>query len=146
MEKRSIPLYLQLEQIIKSKILMGEFMPGDQIPTEKDLCVTYKISSITARQAILNLVNEGMLIRRQGKGTFVTQGLKNVENLKTLHLNGNIENIIPVGLRGKVVKVLDIRKIKSPKTVAESLDLEDGLDVVRIRRTRSDNNIPVRVP
>ena len=59
MEKKSIPLYLQLEQIIKSKILIGEFTPGDQIPTEKDLCETYKISSITARQAILNLVNAG---------------------------------------------------------------------------------------
>ena len=143
MEKRSIPLYLQLEQIIKSKILIGEFMPGDQIPTEKDLCETYEISSITARQAILNLVNEGMLVRRQGKGTFVTQRPKNIENLKTLHLNGNIENIIPVGLKGKVVKVLDIAKIKIPKTVAASLGLEDGIDVVRIRRTRSDHKIPV---
>ena len=143
MEKKSIPLYLQLEQIIKSKILMGEFLPGDQIPTEKGLCKTYKISSVTARQAILNLVNEGLLVRRQGKGTFVRQGLKNIENLKTLHLNGNIESIVPVGLKGKVVKVLDIAMIKTPKTVAESLGLEDGVGVIRIRRTRSDNNIPV---
>ena len=143
MEKKSIPLYLQLEQIIKSKILIGEFTPGDQIPTEKDLCETYEISSITARQAILNLVNEGMLVRRQGKGTFVTEGLKNIENLKTLHLNGNLENIIPVGLKGKVVKVLDITTIKTPKTVAESLGLVDGAEVIRIRRTRSDKNTPV---
>jgi len=76
-KKNTVPLYFQLEQIIKSKILMGEFVPGEQISTDKDLCETYQISTITARQAILNLVNEGLLIRKQGKGTFVADGVKN---------------------------------------------------------------------
>jgi DNA-binding GntR family transcriptional regulator len=57
-----------LEQIIKSKILMGELLPGEQIPTKKEPCETYQVSTITARQAVLNLVNEGLMIRRQGKG------------------------------------------------------------------------------
>jgi len=52
LEKNNIPLYFQLEQIIKSKILTGEFTLGDRISTEKDLCQTYQVSSITARQAI----------------------------------------------------------------------------------------------
>ena len=103
MEKKSIPLYLQLEQVIKSKILVGEYMPGDQIPTEKDLCNTYEVSSVTARQAILNLVNEGLLIRKQGKGTFVTKVLKERKNIKTLHLMGDINDIIPEGLIDKKV-------------------------------------------
>ena len=53
----NIPLYFQLEQILKSKIITGDYMPGEQIPTEKDLCETYQVSSITARQALLNLVS-----------------------------------------------------------------------------------------
>ena len=142
MEKKSIPLYLQLEQVLKSKILIGEFTPGDQIPTEKELCNTYNVSSVTTRQAVLNLVNEGILVRRQGKGTFVKQGFKNLKNIKTLHLRGDIEDIVPEGVSDQPVDVLDIVKIKPPKMVVQLLDLKDGDDVIRVRRTRSDDKIP----
>lgn len=141
--KNNVPLYFQLEQIIKSKILMGEFIPGEQIPTEKDLCDAYKVSTITARQAILNLVNEGLIIRRQGKGSFVKEGLKNIKNIRTLQLRGDINDIIPEGLKTQEVKVLDIRKVVSPKKVANLLNLEGGQEVIQVRRTRSDHGIPV---
>jgi len=142
-EKRSIPLYFQLEQVIRSKILMGEFVPGEQIPTEKDFCMTYQVSSITARQAILNLVNEGLLIRRQGKGTFVTEGLRNPKNIKTLCLSGDVNDVIPEGLKAQDVKVLDIVKVKSPRRVARSLNLEDGKEIILVRRIRSENNTAI---
>jgi len=142
-KKNNIPLYFQLEQIIKSKILMGEFLPGEQIPTEKDLCETYQVSTITARQAILNLVNEGLIIRRQGKGSFVREGLKKIKNIRTLQLRGDINDIIPEGLKTQEVKVLDIRKVISPKKVANLLNIEEGQEVVQVRRTRSDHGIPV---
>lgn len=142
-KKNNIPLYFQLEQIIKSKILMGEFVFGDQIPTEKDLCQTYQVSSITARQAILNLVNEGLLIRKQGKGTFVAERLRKIKDIKTLRLSGDINDIIPEGLRSQKVKVLDINKIKTPQRVAELLQIEGDKEIIHVRRTRSDNSVPV---
>jgi len=142
-KKNNVPLYFQLEQIIKSKILMGEFLPGEQIPTEKDLCETYQVSTITARQAILNLVNEGLIIRRQGKGSFIKEGLKNIKNIKTLLLKGDINDIIPEGLETLRVKVLDIIKIISPKRVASLLNIDEGKEVVQVRRTRIDNGVPV---
>ncbi len=142
-KKNNVPLYFQLEQIIKSKILMGEFLPGEQIPTEKDLCETYQVSTITARQAILNLVNEGLIIRRQGKGSFIKEGLKNIKNIKTLLLKGDINDIIPEGLETLRVKVLDIIKIISPKRVASLLNIGEGKEVVQVRRTRIDNGVPV---
>jgi GntR family transcriptional regulator len=141
-KKTNIPLYFQLEQIIKSKILMGEFVLGDKIPTENELCKIYQVSSITARQAILNLVNEGLLMRRQGKGTFVTR-LTKKKNIKTLCLSGNLNNILPDGLKAQNVKVLDIVKMKAPKRVAKLLDIGEGKEVLQIRRTRNDNRIPV---
>lgn len=141
LERNNIPLYFQLEQIIKSKIITGEFMPGEQIPTEKDLCEIYGVSSITSRQAILNLVQEGLLIRRQGKGTFVKEGLTDIKTIKTLQLSGDLSDMIPDGLKTQKVKVLDIIKIKTPKKVAKLLDIEEGKEVVRVRRTRSDNSI-----
>jgi GntR family transcriptional regulator len=138
-EKSSIPLYFQLEQIIRSQIITGEFMPGEQILTEKTLCQTYRVSSITARQAILNLVNEGLLIRKQGKGTFVTD---EIAKIKTLPLSGKINDLISDGLKTKV-KTIDIIKIKPPKRVLNSLNLREGKEVVRVRRTRSEKSIPV---
>ena len=67
LQRNNIPLYVQLEQIVRSQIITGELMPNEQIPTDKDLAETYRVSIITTRQAILNLVNEGLLTRRQGK-------------------------------------------------------------------------------
>lgn len=142
-KRNTVPLYFQLEQIIKSKILMGEFLPGEQIPTDKNLCETYQISTITARQAILNLVNEGLLVRRQGKGTFVAGGLKNIENITTLQLSGDISDIIPRGLKTQNVKVLDIVKTKTPQKVGNLLDIGESKEVIQVRRIRSIENIPV---
>lgn len=66
-----MPLYIQLKDIIKKQILEGRFSSGEKIPTEGEYCKKYSISRITVRQAINNLVQEKMLIRKQGKGTFV---------------------------------------------------------------------------
>ena len=143
LQRNSIPLYFQLEQIIKSKILMGEFTPGDQIPTEKELCETYRVSSITARQAVLNLAGEGLLVRRQGKGTFVTEVLTGIKTIKTMRLRGDIDGIIPEGLGSQDVKVLDIIKVKAPKSVAKILGIEHENEVLQVRRTRHDKGVPV---
>ncbi|MCD6317868.1 GntR family transcriptional regulator [Candidatus Aerophobetes bacterium] len=66
-----VPLYYQLKQIIKEKILSGEWKVNERIPSESELCDEYRISRETVRHAIMELVREGMLHRKQGKGTFV---------------------------------------------------------------------------
>ncbi|TVQ40900.1 MAG: GntR family transcriptional regulator [Spirochaetaceae bacterium] len=66
-----IPLYLQLERILKDKISSGELKPGDQIPPETELCRQYRVSRITVRNAVDVLVRENLLVAQQGKGTFV---------------------------------------------------------------------------
>jgi GntR family transcriptional regulator len=141
LNNRCIPLYFQLEQIIKSKILTGEFSPGEKIPTETELCDAYQVSKITVRQAILNLVNEGLLIRKQGKGTFTRENA--VKSASTFKFSGNINNFISDGLKMKEVKPLDIIKMQSSSKVANVLNIEEGEDVVQIRRTRNFNNVPV---
>jgi len=94
--ERSVPLYLQLEQVIKSKILTGEFSPGKKIQTETELCGAYQVSKITVRQAVLNLVNEGLLVRKQGKGTFTREN--GIKSASTFKFSGNINNFIRNGL------------------------------------------------
>ncbi len=143
LEKNNIPLYVQLGQIIKSQIMTGELLAGEQIPTEKELAETYRVSSITVRQAILDLVKEGLLLRRQGKGTFVMQGLTNVKNIMTLSMRGSINEVVPEGIASQKVKVLDFTRANCPTRVAKALGLTEGTEVLRVRRTRSDNNVPV---
>jgi multiple sugar transport system substrate-binding protein len=69
----SKPFYLQLKRIIKKEVSSGELEPGDQIPTEHKLCEEFDISRTPVRQALQELVNEGVLSRQQGSGTFVSK-------------------------------------------------------------------------
>jgi GntR family transcriptional regulator len=143
LEKKNIPLYVQLEQIIKSKITTGELMPGEQIPTEKDLAETYRVSSITARQAVLNLVQEGLLLRKQGKGTFVQKGVVSTKNILTLSIKGGIKDVVPEGLASQKVEVLDKGRVSISKRIAEALETGAEQEIMLIRRMRSENGIPI---
>ena len=67
----STPLYKQVYTILKSRIANGELKPGDKIPTENELIQEYGVSRITIRAAISELVEDRVLERAQGKGTFV---------------------------------------------------------------------------
>lgn len=66
------PIYLIIENDIKAAINNGSFKSGDLIPSENELKEKYNVSRMTVRQALNNLVNEGLLFRHQGKGTFVS--------------------------------------------------------------------------
>ena len=138
---RSIPLYFQLEQILKSKILTGEFSPGEKIPTESELCETYQVSKITVRQAILNLVNQRLLVRKQGKGTFTRE--RAGESASTFRFSGNINDFISDGLKMNEVKTIGITRKQASSKVAKLLRIEEGEEVVEIRRTRNFNKSPV---
>ena len=77
----SIPLYLQLKDLIIDKILNGDYAPNTQIPSEQELCEMYDISRPTVRQAVNELTSCGYLYKQKGKGTFV-YGRKNVIDIK----------------------------------------------------------------
>ena len=115
-------------------------MPGEQVPTERELCETYQVSSITARQAVLNLVAERLLNRMPGKGTFVTEDMANI---KTLQFSGRVNDLITDGLKTQEVKVLSIRRIKPPKKVSKFLGINEDAEVMQVRRTRNANHSPV---
>ena len=66
-----VPLYRQLEEILKERVRNGDFKPGDRIPTELELCEEFGISRTSVRQALADLANDGFLCRHQGRGTFV---------------------------------------------------------------------------
>jgi GntR family transcriptional regulator len=66
-----IPYYIQLIDILKEKIQLAEWVPGDQIPGEQDLCEHYQVSRTVVRQALREMEYEGVIMK-QGKGTFIS--------------------------------------------------------------------------
>src|SRR5579863_1888906 len=68
-----MPLYHQLKQIVRSEIERGMYKPGDRLPSEPELIQRYGVSRITVRQALTELENEGVVVRRHGKGTYVAE-------------------------------------------------------------------------
>jgi ABC-type glycerol-3-phosphate transport system substrate-binding protein len=79
-----IPAYYQLKQLLKEQIQQGRLKPGDQIPTEAELCARYQLSRTPVRQALLDLTAEGLLVRMPGRGTFVRQPAEPAESALTL--------------------------------------------------------------
>ncbi|AFL99149.1 MULTISPECIES: GntR family transcriptional regulator [Desulfitobacterium] len=68
-----IPLYIQLKNLITQKIKDGEFLPGEKLRSERELCELYDVSRITVRQAMNELEKEGLIFKTHGKGTFVAE-------------------------------------------------------------------------
>jgi len=83
-------------------------------------------------------VNDGLLVRKQGKGTFVSEESKNI-----IQLTGSINDLITDGLKAQEVKVLSIDRIKPPRQVAKSLKIKENEYVIRVRRTRNTHNCPI---
>ena len=79
----SSPIYLQLREVVRTKIEEGEYLPGTAIPSENEFSELYGINRLTVRNAIDALVTEGMLRRVQGKGVYVV-GSKDERTLDTM--------------------------------------------------------------
>lgn len=74
---KSLPLYKQIQRDIRRLITIGKLREGDRIPSEKELATTYHVSQITSKNALIGLMEEGLLVRMQGKGTFVAKQSNN---------------------------------------------------------------------
>src|SRR5689334_2042278 len=139
--KGPLPRYYQLKEIMREKIRAGEWKPGDLIPSERELGEQYGISRMTARQAITELVNEGLFYREQGKGTFVSRH-KTTQQL--LHLTGFTEDIRARGQQPGT-RVLAAKMCPADETIAEHLHIRTGQAVFCLHRLRLANDEPLAV-
>lgn len=136
-----IPLYIQLKEAIRASITDGQLKSGDQIPTESELSEEYSVSRITVRKAILELVEEGLLVKKQGKGTFVNK--RKIER-KIVHFLSFTEACEANGMtaRSKVTK----REIIQPTPrEQELLELADGDALLFIQRVRYADDSPIMI-
>lgn len=126
------PLYYQIYDLLRGKIESGLYAPGDQLPTEAELSAEFAVSRITVKQAIQMLVNDGVLTRQQGKGTFVTKPKvqRKFKGLISFHDEMRQRGFAPS------TKVLDFGVIPARRVVAQALGIGEGEKVVFLKRLR----------
>ncbi|SES73027.1 GntR family transcriptional regulator [Salinibacillus kushneri] len=134
-----IPIYYQLEQKIKQLIESQKFVPGDFLPSERELAEKYNISRMTVRQAINNLVTEGLLYREKGKGTFVCDK-KFEQDLSGL--TSFSEEMYNRGLTPSS-QLLNFQLIYGIHKITSILNIESSDLVYEIKRIRFANDEPV---
>src|SRR6056297_2501476 len=127
----NIPQYVKIKNYIKENIKQGKIEPGGRIPSEKELGDIFNVSRITATTAVRDLVNEGIVYRIQGKGTFVTE--KNVEDIRKHRFYG-FEN--DSSLTKGEHKTLEKKKIKADEELSEKLDVSLNEELYEIVRTK----------
>ena len=98
-ENRHVPLYHQVEQVIRYWISSGRYAPGSQIPSEHELGRELEVSRVTVREALRELVQDNLLVKVQGKGTFVAQLPKGTLSLPARIIPGLAPQalVLPVG-------------------------------------------------
>jgi GntR family transcriptional regulator len=135
----SLPLYAQIKDALRTRILDGTYAPHSQVPSEHELCAMFGVSRITVRQALGDLQNEGLVFRRHGKGTFVAKP-KAFQNVSSLQ--GFAEAMAALG-HTIVNQVRSVRLTDADHRVATQLGLDERASVIEIQRIRLLDHEPV---
>jgi len=130
-----IPIYYQIKQNIKNRIINKEFNPGERIPSENQLADHFKVTRLTVRQAIFQLVQEGLLEVRRGNGTFVTEN-ENLIKSNSYESAGFVDEDF-YKVQKPETRSVEIDRVSAPKYVQEKLELtQSNQMVVRFKRVR----------
>lgn len=135
----SMPLYAQIENILRGQIVNGKLAPGELIPTEHELCELFGVSRITVVRALNELATAGFVVRIQGKGTIVNNHRID-ENLNDIQGFSRTMDNQGIGVTSKVISVEDF---EGDATIREIFGLpdDDADGFTRIRRLRMVNGL-----
>ena len=133
-----LPLYQQIQHLLRHRITTGAYPPGTKIPSENELCRELAVSRVTVREALRELVLADLLVKVQGKGAFVAE---TQHRLATVKYTGFLEDLQERVLKLKVAEV-DIRTVVASSEIASKLGLELGSEIVQVRRLRHIDDEP----
>lgn len=144
------PLYQQIKELLTRSLQGGEWLPGQAIPSEMELAARYRVSQGTVRKAVDELATENLLVRRQGKGTFVATHAEARTQYRFLRLvaDGAPEAPADGASSGAAVAALQrqlihCRRARASAEVARALGLRGGDPVVEVRRVLLADGQPV---
>src|ERR1019366_3330895 len=115
------PLYQQIKVLITQSLQSGEWKPGDLIPSEVELAGRFKVSQGTVRKAIDELSAENLVVRRQGKGTFVATHHEERAHFRFLRLMPDVGDA-----HSPDNKIIEVKRMRAPADVARLLDMRSG--------------------
>ncbi len=142
LKENGLPLYYQIKEIIQNMIDNSELNPGDAIPPERELCRIQGVSRMTVNKAIMELVNEGVLYRERGRGTFVAEPKK---YQKLSQLRGFTEEMESKGYSANT-KIISFDIKKATKQIKSILAMPEDKDyVINIKRLRMLDNEPIAI-
>jgi GntR family transcriptional regulator len=134
------PLYDQIKILITQSLMAGEWRPGAAIPSELDLAARFGVSQGTVRKAIDELAAENILVRKQGKGTFVASHCEERSQTRFLRIVRDTGEIEPTESR-----LLDCRRERASEAVAQLLDLRAGTPIYVLKRILALSGKPLIV-
>jgi GntR family transcriptional regulator len=135
-----VPLYRRVRDQLKAELDRGLWKPGDMLPTEAELGAVYGVSVGTVRQAVMSLVREGLIVRRPGKGSFVTRldGSRSLSRFFRFRESASGKALDPT------IRVVTMKKLRAaPAHVAEEMRLGAREPVLFLRRTLVQDNTPI---
>ncbi|MEA4898122.1 GntR family transcriptional regulator [Bacillota bacterium Meth-B3] len=135
-----IPIYIQLKEYIRQQIAQGYLSPGSRVMSETEISEKFQISRITIRKAFGELVDEGCLVRKKGKGTFIKE-IRFREEASATSFSRTCQklNMVPGS------KVIEANFIEADQRLSEALSAEPGQMLAYMVRIRYANNTPVRL-
>jgi len=134
------PLYQQIKALITQSLQSGEWKPGELIPSEVELAGRFKVSQGTVRKAIDELAAENLVMRRQGKGTFVSTHHEARAHFRFLRLVP--DEGVPHYPESKFIEV---KRVRAPADVARLMELKSGDAVIFIKRVQYFDGVPTIV-
>ena len=132
------PLYQQIKALMLHSLQQSEWRPGEAIPSETELAARFKVSQGTVRKAIDELAAENLLLRRQGKGTFVATHAEERVQFRFLRLTPDSGDSV-----GMQRRLIDCKRQRAPVEIARALGLRASDPVIRVRRVLTWRASPV---
>jgi GntR family transcriptional regulator len=136
-----LPLYHQLYEFLRADIVDGKHKPGDMLPPESELVERYQLSRTTVRQVLDILVNEGLIYRQQGRGTFVAHPTLEQGLVRVLSFTQDMRQ------RGCTpgTQILFSGHVPAPEDIAQALEIEPGEELARLDRLRLADGEPMSI-
>jgi len=141
-ERGSRPKYLQLSDWLRGMIEKGRYSIGERLPSEIELSQMFNLNRNTVRQAILQLVNEGLVLKKNGVGTFVTSRVDDKLQYSLKNITSLTYEFSRLGLKSKT-DIISKKVIHTTDDLAEKLMLGSDTRAIQIKRVRYANGIPL---
>lgn len=134
-----VPLYYQLQEVLKEAIESGAWHPGDRLPSEPELARSFAVSRVVVRQALAILEDDRQVVRIQGRGTFVARP-------KLDYRAGGLARLLETPRSDEIsIQVLDKRSDTVEESIRKKLGLASGEEIARITTLLSLQGIPLAI-